>query len=102
MHFLDMVDTGPGKASTKISTILRALLSGQSLNRFEAENLHDHCLHSTVSTLQNDFGIKIDRITEVVPCLRGRKRTPCRRYWLLRTPENLDAARALLARWERP
>jgi hypothetical protein len=83
----------------KVAAILAVMLQGVTLNRFEAEGYHDHCLHSTVSTLQNGYGIKIDRVTEVVPCLRGQRKTRCRRYWLLKTPENLDAARALLAHW---
>jgi len=38
----------------KWQRVLRALLGGSSLNRFEAERqLHDHCLHSTTSELQS-------------------------------------------------
>jgi hypothetical protein len=38
---------------TKESIILATLRAGQSLNRFEAESLGDHCLHSTIATLRN-------------------------------------------------
>lgn len=38
---------------TKESRILTIMRSGQSLNRFEAERLGDHCLHSTVATLRS-------------------------------------------------
>jgi hypothetical protein len=38
--------------NTKESTILTIMRSGQSLNRFEAERLGDHCLHSTISSLR--------------------------------------------------
>lgn len=39
-------------APTKESMILEIFQSGKSLNRFEAERLGDHCLHSTISTLR--------------------------------------------------
>lgn len=82
---------------SKIATILRLFLIGRNMNRFEAEAHHDHCLHSTVSTLQNGYGIKIARITEVVPCLRGRKTVPVSRYWLDTAMDNMAAARALIS-----
>lgn len=85
------------RIGSKIENMLRVFLSGISLNRFEAEEHHDHCLHSTVSTLQNGYGIKIDRKSETVPCLRGRSTVRCMCYWLDTAPDNLAAARALLA-----
>lgn len=36
----------------KENTILAILMSGRSLNRFDAEPLGDHCLHSTIATLR--------------------------------------------------
>lgn len=87
----------PLRTGSKIESMLRVFLRGISLNRFEAENHHDHCLHSTVSTLQNGFGIKIERIGETVPCLGGRASVRCKRYWLHTAPDNLAAARALLS-----
>lgn len=39
---------------TKKSIILAILRAGQSLNRFEAERLGDHCLHSTIAELRSD------------------------------------------------
>lgn len=86
---------------SKISTILRLFLMGRNMNRFEAEDHHDHCLHSTVSTLQNGYGILIARITEIVPCLRGRKTVSVSRYWLDTAIDNIAAARALLSTLER-
>lgn len=41
------------KENTKEMSILEALRTGRSLNRFEAERLGDHCLHSTISTLRS-------------------------------------------------
>lgn len=39
--------------NTKESRILKELRGGCSLNRFEAERLGDHCLHSTIATLRS-------------------------------------------------
>lgn len=88
---------GPGKAApTKLLTMLLLLLSGRSLNRFEAERHHDHCLHSTVASIEG-YGVKVARIWERVPCLHGRATTRCKRYWLARDADNVLAARALAA-----
>jgi len=73
---------------TKEGRVLAALLSGQSYNRFQAERvLHDHCLHSTISTLQKKLGVKIARKMEVVPGYQGSP-THCCRYWLGRDERN--------------
>jgi hypothetical protein len=82
----------------KHATILKAFLEGRSLNRFEAEALHDHCLNSTVSALQNNFGILIDRHWETVPCFNGKASARVNRYRLNTRPENIKRARTLLAR----
>lgn len=89
------------KPRTKLETMLRLFIVGHDMNRFEAEDHHDHCLHSTVSTLQNDYGIKIDRVSETVPCLRGRSKVRVKRYWLDSAPENIHAAQVLLTMWRR-
>jgi hypothetical protein len=86
---------------TKLATILILLVSGRSLNKFEAENHHDHCLNTTVSTLQNGHGIVIDRERETVPCLNGVASTNVSRYWLNTKPDNIKRARDLLAKLER-
>lgn len=93
----DEKEKKPLRTGSKIETMLRVFLSGKNLNRFEAEDHHDHCLHSTVSTLQNGFGIKIARKSETVPCMNGRSSVRCMRYWLDTAPDNLAAARALLS-----
>ena len=85
--------SAPGK---KWETILRHLLDVGSLNRFEAEPLHDHCLHSTVSGLRRSHGIEFDRKFETVPCLKGRATTKVKRYWIAPTPDNLKRAREAL------
>lgn len=100
MISVDSTTTKPSK-TTKLATILGLLVSGRSLNRFEAERHHDHCLHTTVSTLQNWHGINIDRMFESVPCNRGTAWTRVCRYWLNTKPDNTQRARDLLAKLER-
>lgn len=69
------------RASTKLQRILAELAKGRSLNRFEAERLGDHCLHSTVSAIERRYGILVERCDETV---RGFGGNPTRvmRYWL--------------------
>lgn len=79
----------------KWERVLGALAAGKSYNRFEAERyLNDHCLHTTVSTLQS-MGLLVHREFEEVP---GYMNIPTRvcRYWLDRSAENLRKAMALL------
>ena len=61
------ITTSTGKAPTKISRVLGHLLQDRSLNRFEAERLGDHCLHSTISSLANGYGLNFSRLMERVP-----------------------------------
>lgn len=86
---------------TKLATILTILVSGKSLNTFEAEHHHDHCLNTTVSTLQNGHGIVIDRERETVPCLSGTATVSVCRYWMNTKSDNIQRARDLLAKMER-
>lgn len=55
------------KAPSKISRVLGHLLRHGPLNRFEAERIGDHCLHSTISSLANGYGLAFKRIPEKVP-----------------------------------
>lgn len=81
------------KIPHKWERVLRAFLTGRSFNRFEAERqLADHCLHSTVSTIQ-EKGVPIARKTEKVPGYMGIP-TDCCRYWL--EPAHRAAALKLL------
>jgi len=68
------------KIGTKKFNIIQHFLEGLSLNRFEAEALGDHCLHSTVSTLGNKLGLEISRKWEAVPNRFGGT-TRVKRYW---------------------
>lgn len=95
---LDLPNSKTAKA-TKLATILSILASGKSLNRFEAETFHDHCLNTTVSILQNGYGILIDRARETVPCLGGKDRVSVNRYWLNSDPENVKLARETLSKF---
>ena len=82
------------RKGTKEHAVLSALITGRSYNRFEAEReLHDHCLHSTVSTLQGK-GISIHRENEKVPCMGGEKLIDVKRYRLL--PHEIEKAKRLL------
>jgi hypothetical protein len=47
--------------NTKESSILKVLKDGRSLNRFEAEPLGDHCLHSTIATLRKKGHLVCDQ-----------------------------------------
>ena len=103
MNTKDMTE-GSGKdtpKATKLENILRQLVNGKSLNRFEAEHHYDHCLNSTISTLQNGHGIIIDRERETVPCLNGGATVSVNRYWLNTKPMNIKRAQTMLSFWER-
>jgi hypothetical protein len=81
----------------KWQRVLTAFLDFKSFNRFEAERrLNDHCLHSTVSTLQS-FGVTIFRETETVKGWQGIPTRVCR-YWIDRTEANIKRANTLLHR----
>lgn len=81
----------------KWQRVLSALLDGRTFNRFEAERqLNDHCLHTTVSTLQ-DMGVTIPREYETVPGYQGIPTRVCR-YWLEQSEPNLRRASFLLGR----
>lgn len=82
------------RKDSKQFKVLQALAEGKSFNRFEADReLHDHCLHSTVSTIQG-LGIQVHREREIVPCLGGAKTTDVMRYRLL--PPEIKKAERLL------
>ncbi|SEI82516.1 hypothetical protein SAMN04244579_02131 [Azotobacter beijerinckii] len=85
---------------TKIAHVLAYLLAPcNSLNRFEAELLGDHCLNSTVAKLANQYGLEFQRQPEKVP---NRWGAPCdvTRYSL---PESQhQRARAVLVLLSKP
>ncbi|GAB3471364.1 hypothetical protein [Azotobacter salinestris] len=88
------------KAPSKIARVLAYMLVPcNSLNRFEAELLGDHCLNSTVAKLANQYGLEFQRQPEKVP---NRWGAPCdvTRYSL---PESQhQRARAVLALLNKP
>ena len=93
--FGDNLPAKNNKRPVKWKRVLAALADGQRLNRFEAEwILNDHCLHSTVSTIQKK-GIQVERKEEVVPGYQGIPTHVCR-YWL--NPEEQVKAAAMLGR----
>ena len=69
------------KPNTKLYRVIAGLLV-RSFNRFEAERLlHDHALNSTVSTIQNTYGVRVERVMEEVPGYQGMPTNVCR-YWI--------------------
>ena len=70
----DITTSANNDAPSKITRILEHLLFIESLNRFEAERLGDHCLHSTISSLANGYGLLFERQLERVPNHWGQ---PC-------------------------
>lgn len=81
------------KPARKWQRILSAFIEGQTLNRFEAERIGDHCLHTSVSDFERD-GIHIDRCEEVVDGRFGKCRVM--RYWLAKTADNVRRAKEKL------
>ena len=69
-------ESAPSKSQhaqhTKEGTILAIMRAGNSLNRFEAERLGDHCLHSTIATLRGK-GYSFHDEWEWVPTRFGRE-----------------------------
>jgi hypothetical protein len=68
------------RTGSKEFTIIQYLLMGNSLHRFEAEALGDHCLHSTISTISRKYAIEIPReLVQVSTRFNGT--TSVMRYW---------------------
>jgi hypothetical protein len=88
------VDSTTSTAPSKICRVLTILISGRTLNRFEAEREGEHCLHTTISALANKHGLLFVRTPETVPTNWGAS---CRviRYRL--APSHIDRAEKLLA-----
>lgn len=84
--------TQPG---TKIARILAHLITGVSLNRFEAERIGDHCLPSTIAVLANHYRLEFQRQSERVPNRFGTM-TDVTRYSLPESQRE-HARRVLLA-----
>lgn len=81
----DSHTTDISAAPSKIARILAYLLIPcNSLNRFEAEHLGDHCLPSTISALTHDYSVQFQHLPERVPNRWGQ---PCTvtRYCLSET-----------------
>lgn len=84
------------KPSAKWKRVLEALADGQRLHRFKAEReLHDHCLHSTISGITLKTGLRIERRTIELAGYMGLP-TRVALYWL--APDERRRARAILRR----
>jgi len=68
------------KEGTKYSNIIDAFQRRENLNRFEAEELGNQCLNSTISTLSSQLGLEIPREMEKIPNRFGGT-THVMRYW---------------------
>lgn len=77
----------------KLDSMLARFADGDSYNRFEAERLGDHCLHTTVSDLQIKYDLSFDRERERVPNRFGGETIVCR-YWL--SGDNIAKARMIV------
>lgn len=77
---------------TKLKRILAELARGESLHRFKAERLGDHCLNTTVAKIES-HGIDVARKWIRIPGYEGHE-TRCCLYWL--DQENRDRAHILL------
>lgn len=82
--------------TTKQAKVLHHLTFIGSLNRFEAERIGDHCLHSTISTLRNDYDLTVVDEFESVPNRVGTL-TDVKRYWIMK--RNKAMAIKLLNLW---
>lgn len=85
-------------APTKIARILAHLLTGASINRFEAEDLGDHCLPSTIAVLANRHALAFLRQPEKVPNRWGK---PCTVHRYSLPDSESDKALKVLAHLKR-
>ncbi|WP_375741343.1 hypothetical protein [Pseudomonas boanensis] len=99
------------KTPSKIARILAHLMTGASLNRFEAERIGDHCLSSTISRLANRYDVIFERQSEKTlnrggnPCVVTRysllpceeERMPYLLDYFLRRPKQPDDHGPLIA-----
>lgn len=80
------------KPATKLARILGEFARGRSLNTFEAQQLGDSCLNSTVDRLHRRYGLRLHRVCETVQGRYGAAHVT--RYSL--PADQLLAARRLL------
>ncbi len=68
--------------TTKIERVFKALLSGWQGHRFNAERqLHDHCLHTTISSIEKKYHITVQRKWIKVSGFQGHP-TSVKYYWI--------------------
>lgn len=74
-------DTSAARKAGKLKRILCEFAGGVSLNTFQAKELGDTCLHTTVSDLQTRYGLRFERATEKISNRFGTT-SRVMRYWL--------------------
>jgi hypothetical protein len=83
----------------KLQRMLSVFASGTSLNTFQAKEIADTCLHTTISDLQARHGITFSRQWETVTNRYGTK-TRVLRYRLV--DANLERAQTIISGWSLP
>lgn len=71
------------KVITKLNSVIEALKQPRGLNRFEAEQIGDHCLNSTVAIVRDMYGDRLIQQWERVPSRFNPDGVRVYRYWLL-------------------
>lgn len=84
------------KATCKKWRVLQAFMNGERWHRFTAFELHETCLHSTVSTLRHSHGVKFLG-HDITVKTRGGFTAHVKQYWLDPDKVNMALAGALLA-----
>ncbi|MDT8399840.1 MAG: hypothetical protein RQ899_14630 [Pseudomonadales bacterium] len=74
-------NTNTRKARGKLESMMSRFLNGERIHRFQAEQMGDHVLPSSVATLQRKFGIQFRRVRVKVPNRFGGE-TSVMEYWL--------------------
>lgn len=85
-------NSGAGKVG-KLPRMLCVFASGMSLNTFQAKEMGDTCLHTTVSDLQARYGVHFERESEKISNRFGTT-SRVMRYWL--AGEQLEKAQAII------
>lgn len=93
--YLSTVPSNKLNKKTKFFALLEYFSTGKKLHRFQAEKIGDHSLHSSISSLQQNHGLRFDR-EWVTVCNRFGGTTRVKSYWL--TTPYRERAKAIVRR----